>query len=302
MKKTILTVGLIATTIITYGQATSPLNVNPGDADELYWKKGNVGIGTQDPKSELSVYLGTDMMTENESGIRINYPATSTLDPSYPGDPAPINTGVFEIRQSTLMNGVFDTKMIVKPLTGFVGIATDSPDAIFNVADNNGTDIDAHLEGFTLIDGNEASLLFGRETGASHGEWGIEYNDNAQGLNFWKPAGGTTGYAGTNYHLFLNKDGKVSIGLDPMNSNTFNGEYRLYVGEGIMTEKVKVAVRTSTDWSDYVFAEGYQLCEFLSVSMDRASHNTGSILFFGLGVLRHLDVTPDYWIQKSVNR
>lgn len=35
--------------------------------------------------------------------------------------------------------------------------------------------------------------------------------------------------------------------------------YQLYVADGILTEKVKVAVKNSADWSDYVFAPTYTL-------------------------------------------
>ncbi|MCA0234366.1 MAG: hypothetical protein LCH91_28175 [Bacteroidetes bacterium] len=37
------------------------------------------------------------------------------------------------------------------------------------------------------------------------------------------------------------------------------GAYRLYVQDGILTEKLKVALRNSTDWADYVFAPDYKL-------------------------------------------
>jgi len=37
------------------------------------------------------------------------------------------------------------------------------------------------------------------------------------------------------------------------------GTYQLYVQGGILSEKVKVAVATSSDWSDYVFAKDYKL-------------------------------------------
>lgn len=53
--------------------------------------------------------------------------------------------------------------------------------------------------------------------------------------------------------------GKVSIGLDPSDPTTFAGDYKLYVEDGIMTEKVKVAWRNSADWADYVFEENYPL-------------------------------------------
>ncbi|GAB4042259.1 bZIP transcription factor [Spirosoma jeollabukense] len=35
--------------------------------------------------------------------------------------------------------------------------------------------------------------------------------------------------------------------------------YRLYVADGILTEKVKVAVKSTNDWSDKVFESGYKL-------------------------------------------
>lgn len=37
------------------------------------------------------------------------------------------------------------------------------------------------------------------------------------------------------------------------------GPYRLYVQDGIMTEKLKVALRNSSDWADYVFSPDYKL-------------------------------------------
>jgi len=42
--------------------------------------------------------------------------------------------------------------------------------------------------------------------------------------------------------------------------------YRLFVQEGILTEKVKVAVRTSNDWSDHVFQPGYRLMPLKDVA------------------------------------
>ena len=49
------------------------------------------------------------------------------------------------------------------------------------------------------------------------------------------------------------RDGKVVVGA----ANTaIPGDYNLYVTDGILTEKVKVALQ-SGDWSDFVFEEGY---------------------------------------------
>lgn len=56
----------------------------------------------------------------------------------------------------------------------------------------------------------------------------------------------------------INEDGKVVIGnvTVPSASTT---PYKLYVEGGVLTEKVKVAVKTSSLWSDYVFFPDYKL-------------------------------------------
>ena len=60
--------------------------------------------------------------------------------------------------------------------------------------------------------------------------------------------------------LTVYKDGKTLIG-NPGLAN-FKGTpdgYKLYVQEGILTDRVKVAVNTSNNWADYVFDENYKL-------------------------------------------
>lgn len=54
--------------------------------------------------------------------------------------------------------------------------------------------------------------------------------------------------------------GRVVIG--DISNGTSNGivkGYKLYVQTGILTEKVKVAMKSSTHWADYVFADDYKL-------------------------------------------
>jgi hypothetical protein len=51
-------------------------------------------------------------------------------------------------------------------------------------------------------------------------------------------------------------EGSVVIGPGV---SRFPSGYRLYVSEGILTEKVKVAVKSTEDWSDKVFDSGYRL-------------------------------------------
>jgi hypothetical protein len=42
--------------------------------------------------------------------------------------------------------------------------------------------------------------------------------------------------------------------------------YRLYVQDGILTEKVKVAVKNASEWSDYVFTPSYKLTPLAEVA------------------------------------
>jgi len=52
----------------------------------------------------------------------------------------------------------------------------------------------------------------------------------------------------------------IAVNIDPANSDIVNPSmYGLYVGKGILTEKVKVAAPGTIDWADYVFEEDYDL-------------------------------------------
>ena len=67
----------------------------------------------------------------------------------------------------------------------------------------------------------------------------------------------------------VNADGRVSIGADGNyiaaenlmrdDSGAEITDYSLFVGNGVLTEKVKVALSTTGDWADFVFEEDYQL-------------------------------------------
>jgi hypothetical protein len=52
------------------------------------------------------------------------------------------------------------------------------------------------------------------------------------------------------------QDDAVMIGR---NLNNTPAGYKLFVEQGILTERVKVAVKNSSEWSDHVFAPGYKL-------------------------------------------
>ena len=53
-------------------------------------------------------------------------------------------------------------------------------------------------------------------------------------------------------------NGKIYLGSSSIYPNT-TGNYKLFVEGGILTEKVKVALRSTANWADYVFADNYKL-------------------------------------------
>ena len=71
------------------------------------------------------------------------------------------------------------------------------------------------------------------------------------------------GFSGTEY-MRINQNGKVRIAHETNDLATPDG-YRLFVEEGILTEKVKVAVKTTANWADYVFATDYKLMPLTEV-------------------------------------
>lgn len=59
--------------------------------------------------------------------------------------------------------------------------------------------------------------------------------------------------------LVARKDGKVLIGNNIWTNFSYPGTYNLYVENGILTEKVRVALRSTSHWADYVFSPDYEI-------------------------------------------
>jgi hypothetical protein len=118
--------------------------------------------------------------------------------------------------------------------TGNIGIGTTTPDTKLHIAG-----------AVKIVDGSQAA--------------GKILTSDANGLASWQPAAIGTQWTTNGTTIYYNT-GKVLIG-DP-NLAGFKGTpgtYQLYVQGGILTEKVKAAVATTNDWSDYVFANDYKL-------------------------------------------
>ncbi len=75
-------------------------------------------------------------------------------------------------------------------------------------------------------------------------------------------------------HLKNTNAGGIIIGPGV---NTTPAGYRLYVADGVLTEKLKVAVKSTNDWSDRVFEGSYRLRSLKEVEqfIDRNKHLPG---------------------------
>lgn len=146
------------------------------------------------------------------------------------------NTGVGYGAGATLTSGSFNT---------LLGLGAGN---LLSTGSNN-TIIGANVNGYLGNTSNNIILA-----------------DGAGNKGFWYSSTGidliTTG--STTPRIRIKSDGKVLIG-DPSIINTTPGTYKLYVEQGILTEKVKVALETTADWSDFVFASDYKLLSLDSV-------------------------------------
>lgn len=147
--------------------------------------------------------------------------------------------------------------------TGILGINTLSP--------NTNAGLHLHQKMLFLTGGNSyggPQIVWG-DTESGGGMWGLEYVSATgnEGLNFWR-------VYGDNYLLFLKNNGRIGVNTNnPTAQLTVNGNmlvgdpgsvslpagYKLYVQTGILTERLKVAVKGTTNWADYVFDQNYKM-------------------------------------------
>jgi trimeric autotransporter adhesin len=119
---------------------------------------------------------------------------------------------------------------------------------------------------------NSGELVIAAKTSSSDGAWlelcGVahtaypgqvrigSYGSSGVGALFtsWDPS-----ISGWHQNMMVENDGKVLIPGPNHNSLGTPGTYGLYVGDGILTELVKVASHSGVAWSDFVFNKDYSL-------------------------------------------
>jgi hypothetical protein len=208
----------------------------------------NVGIGVQTPLDKLDV---SPTIRISRTGSPGNFMTLSTPG-AYHSITTTNNLG-FVINNGGQINytlgGAVRTTMLSN---GSIGVGTTTPNHKFHVHDGAMMVSGANAMGGAMIvfSDNPAPAAY------PNGRHGIEYVPNV-GLNFWQPWNPTPG-GGANWNMLIKDDGKVGVGIDPGVPSNFPNGYRLYVKEGILTEKLKVATLGTAAWSDYVFDEDYK--------------------------------------------
>ncbi|MCX6209527.1 MAG: hypothetical protein NTZ59_08475 [Bacteroidetes bacterium] len=152
------------------------------------------------------------------------------------------------------------------PLKGNVGIGTNTPMSALELRRNAG---DGDKKNFLLSLSNiwspnglnEPTIMFNNgDNTANFSYWTL--GARVSGDNAHKdPQTFKIGYKAPNepnekeFFSIDSYQGRVKIG----SCNTNVDGYKLYVEEGILTEKVKVAVKDSEDWFDNVFEPDYKI-------------------------------------------
>lgn len=178
--------------------------------------------------------------------------------------------------QLTISNG---NTVTLPSLTEVDGDVTNELQTISQASTSNGTEITlSHSGGTVVVDGSETKIQAGTNvtvTGAGTIASPYVINSNATGVNcnIYTCDGTLSGNRVVTMdgkNLIFNTSGnttttggRIYIGnttaFTSANFPTTTGDYRLNVEGGILTEKVKVALRSSANWADYVFADNYKL-------------------------------------------
>lgn len=182
-----------------------------------------------------------------------SYPAWS------PSKPEPRNV-VYQYIDTTFPNSQNHF-----PLNGNVGIGTNAPQTLLELKKGVGNVRTKNIllslsNEWAEYGQNEPSMMFsnGDLTNPSYWTVGARVSGD-KSINtpqtFKVCFKAPTNNVEEEYFSIDSYQGRVKIG----NVNTMVDGYKLYVEQGILTEKVKVAVKDSQDWFDHVLKKDYKL-------------------------------------------
>jgi hypothetical protein len=137
-----------------------------------------------------------------------------------------------------------------------VGIGTSVPTSKLHVVSGIANQSGLRLENLTSNSPVSATgqTKFLTVDGAGNVVLGTATSGGRLGADLWQRSGA---------YLQSIDESAVIIGQGISKTPT---EYNLFVSKGILTEKVKVAVKNASEWSDYVFAPSYKLAPLSEVA------------------------------------
>jgi hypothetical protein len=219
---------------------------------------GNVSIGVSSPLAKFHVNgsaLFSNITTSPTSAayIRGNSAYSTATTPDYTwwnND----QTGFFHPANNVIGFAINGTEKMRITSTGQVGIGTSTPIQNFEV---NGA---MKLAGGIQKGGTSAIPTADLGLYSLDPYTWMRFVTNNQPMKFYTDGG--TNPIGATERLSIESDGKVLIGTTSMSGFMgLPGSYLLYVQQGILTEKVKVALANSSSWADYVFEEDYKMMD-----------------------------------------
>jgi hypothetical protein len=213
----------------------------------LYYRGGNVGIGTNDPESKLSVLNGGIHLKDENSQENNGWKVFSTSANHYPGP------GVFSIHEEPTLNSNSGGYRFVVAPGGMIGINTVSPSSELEV---DGTITSGKICVGTSENPQKINLSDG-------GIW-LNHTKNPQNYGWQLYTTSTDHYPGAGKLAFLENEGSVSNGkyrlvIAPggkIGINTISPQSELSVDGTITAKAIRVTVE---GWPDYVFNPHYSL-------------------------------------------
>ncbi len=246
----------------------------------------NVGIGTATPSENLHV-IGAALFESpgaSTGSVRVTSPGGHPGISLYSNGPSEYRADIQRVVNGISFrlhdNTTYPPARMTLHNNGRVGIGTATPAALLSVADgtqlggtaasttfrtNSGTLSTSFLE-------ETALASFGIKSGGNNVSLGIRAI-RSTAVNNWH---GTALGLGFDVDNTKRAGGGIWITEGKVGINTLNmpGSYSLYVPNGILTERVKVAAAGSPQWADYVFDSAYDLKSLTEVEqfIEQNSH------------------------------